>query len=221
MLTTDMARPFVSSPSTKASLKVWGRDASDIVGSVAAQVAPGAVVLPRTRIDGRSVFPFVCFVGQEIERRRGLGMGAVLDREAILRDVEGLDGDPLWQPPLTLAGFASTEPLDKALKDLLGLRAYARTVATTPSPDLLGHLPASEFDLLGIAVVAVDESAGHVSPIVSGYATSAPEASMPEFWVRLRQEQLFALALQSGSCQISRLQPTRAASSMAARQAPR
>jgi len=221
MLTTDMARAFVSTASTKASLKAWGRDASDVVGPVATQVAPGAVVLPRTKIDGRSVFPFVCFVAEEVERRRGLGIGAVLDREAILRDVEGLDGDPLWQPPLTMACFASTEPLDKALKDLLGLRAYARTVATTPSPSSLGHLGAAEFDLAGIAVVAVDETSGHVSPIVSGYATSAPEASIPEFWIRLRQEQLFALALRRGSCQIDRLQPTRAASSMAALQAPR
>lgn len=221
MLTTDMARPFASTPSTNAALKAWGRDVSDIVGCVAAQVAPGAVVLPRTRIDGRSVFPFVCFAADEMERRRELGVGAVLDREAILRDVEGLDGDPMWQPPLTLAGFASTEPLGKALKDLLGLRAYARTVALTPSPDVLGHIGAAEFDLAGVAVVAIDVPSGSMSPIVSGYATSAPQASMPEFWVRLRQEQLFALALQSNSFQANQLQPTRAASSMAARQAPR
>lgn len=202
MLTIDLARPFTTARATEASKKVWGVEPLSIVPLVAAQVAPGAIVLPRTKIDGRPVHPFVCFVADEVRRRRALGVGAVLDREAILRDAEGLDGASVWHPPLTLAGFASTEPLDQARKDLAGLRAYARTALITPRRTVLSSFQAAEFDLAGIAVVAVDAVLRESSVVVPGYGTAAPESSMPEFWIRLRQEQLFALALASGVCRM-------------------
>lgn len=197
MLTTDMARPFLESRPSPASLRIWTTDAAHAVSVMAAQIAPGAVVLPQTRVDRRLVHPMVCFSTSEVLRRKSLGAGPILDREALLRDAEGLDGGPKWQPPLTIAGFATTEPIDKAMKILAGLRAYARTVAITPLGSGLDTFQAAEFDVAGIAVAEVDRESDRVITAVPGFPTSAPQASISPFWMRLRQEQLFALAMRA------------------------
>ena len=169
---------------------------TDVTGDVrrcAEVLLPGAVVLPLTRFTGRLVHPVVVLpadlVGQRLEQRRE----PIWDRRVLEQMVdEPARGDPV--SPLRIAGFISVDKPAPALAALAGLRVLGRAIHLRPAVDT-DAVELRSFELRGITVA---QTTNEPMVVVPGHSTRAPGSRYDSFWNRVREEELWSLALAAG-----------------------
>lgn len=187
---------LVGPPSRQTSEYWSGIDVRGAVRQVHRQVFVIGEPLPHLWLDGRAVTPVVTWDQEALRLRLRSGMGPILDRSVLRAATEGPPGGA---PPgvLSLVGFIAADPPAKGGRTLARLSGYCRTVLAVPATVPLDPIAAAEFDLQGITVVAVT-GAGTVSVVVPGEPGPAPGAASRTSWLRFREEQMFAAALQAG-----------------------
>jgi hypothetical protein len=101
-------------------------------------------------------------------------------------------------PPLAvrLTGLVMVEPVKDACRHMAGLRTWAPTVAAVPSWKSVDDVDAAACDFYGYLVYASDGRTA--SRVKMGDLTVRPASRRPDAWGRLRDEQMFQLALVSG-----------------------
>lgn len=149
---------------------------------------PG-VVLPKVVISSSNVFSVVSWTEGGRQRVRD-GVGPVTDRPTLAKWEE--EGPP---PPLRIVGFIYDGPAVQGIDQLKGLAAYGAGAIVVRSARRLGCLTMAEADIAGISVV---ELAGDSGVSVALHGRSGSIATRRSVGIRLREEQLFAIALHQG-----------------------
>jgi hypothetical protein len=174
----------------------WRRlDLDAVASTVAAAAGLAGEPLPYTHIDGRPAFPLIVIDECVAAARLRSHQGPILDRVR-LRDYAACgfaDAPPL---AVRLTGLVTVEPMKYACRHLAGLRTWASTVAAVPSWRTVDDLDAAACDFYGYPVYASDGQTA--SPVKIGDQSVRPACRRPDAWGRLRDEQMFQLALVSG-----------------------
>lgn len=181
----------------RALVRFWrGHDLVDVVSRVQQAAGWSGIVLPYTRVDGRPAFPVVTVDVDAVEQRLQRGEGPVLER-ARLRDFAAHQF--VGAPPraVVLAGYVVVDPFSVARCHLAALRTWAPTALAVPAWSPLGAMDVVECDYFGYRVWFSDGRRAWEMDLGS---TSQP-ASVDEgdAWQRLRDEQMFDLALRTGA----------------------
>jgi hypothetical protein len=163
---------------------------------LAAQLIPGGVVLPASRVLGPLGHPVIWIDSEAHEHRQSVGAGPISRYDDIARQ---LDESPEELPPsaVRFLAFVSTTDSETAVRDLTMVRAYCRGVLLVAEADVPGEPKLSEFDYLGITVASVKDD-GVVSIHVLGDPGRKPGSALAPAWARHREEQLYAAALTRG-----------------------
>jgi len=166
------------------------------VRNVHRQVFVIGEALPHLWLDGRAVTPIVEWDRDALHHRLRSGQGPILDR-SVLRDA--VHGPPGAAPPsvLSLVGFVAADPPARGGRTLARLSGYCRTVLAMPATATLDPIEAAEFDVQGITVVSV-AATGVVTVLVPGEPGPAHGSVERTSWLRFREEQMFAAAMQAG-----------------------
>lgn len=190
---SDVLRPASWS---RAVSRHWrGVDLRDVAIAVSAAAGLNGQLLPYTRVDGRPAFPFVLVDEDAAAERLRSSQGPILDRTR-LRDYAAsgfVDAPP---QAVALSGFVTVEPWPAARRHLAGLRTWAPTVAAVPSWRPLDAVAAAECDYYGHRVYISDGFSA--APLEMNASSHRPAVRGPDAWGRLRDEQMFQLALESG-----------------------
>ncbi|MBB1195857.1 hypothetical protein [Curtobacterium flaccumfaciens] len=168
-------------------------DVGTAVLDCADRLLPGAVTLPLTVFTGRLVYPVVVFPGDLVRRRLNGHREAIRDLDTLEKLIDAPAGDDPVSP-LRIAGFISVDTPRAALPALSGLRTLGRAIHLRPfvDPDAV-ELRA--YELRGITVAA---ACAGVTVAVPGHSTAAPGSRYDPFWRRVREEELWSLALAAG-----------------------
>lgn len=178
------------------SLHHWWRDLD--LTAVATVVADAAglqgQLLPYTRVDGRPAFPLAVIERDVAAARLRRDEGPILDRVRLKHyAADGFMGAP--PEAVVLTGFVTVEPFRLARRHLAGLRTWAPTVAAVPAWRPLDAVSATECDYYGYQAFLTDGVSA--SPLEVA-ARPGRRPARPDPWRRLRDEQMFQFALESG-----------------------
>lgn len=188
----DLLRPAHGS----RSLHHWwhGLDLAAVATVVADAAGLHGQLLPYTRVGGRPVFPLALIDEDVATSRLRRDEGPILDRVRLKHyAVTGFTAAP--PEAVVLAGFVTVEPFRLARRHLAGLRTWAPTVAAVPTWRPLDAVNATECDYYGYQIFMTDgESA---SPLEVA-TRQGRRPARPDPWRRLRDEQMFQFALESG-----------------------
>lgn len=172
----------------------WGDlDVSTAAARCAETLLPGALMLPFTEFTGRMVFPVVVLPEALVRQRLERHPEPICDSDTVGRFVDTPQAeDPV--SPLRLAGTISVDTAARALPALAGLRVLGRAIHLRPAvaadaDDLRA------FELQGITVA---DATADPLVVVPGHSTKAPGSRYDPFWQRVREEELWSLALRSG-----------------------
>lgn len=152
-------------------------------------------VLPYTRVDGRPAFPLVLIDEDAAAERLRKSQGPMLDRTQ-LRDYAAAGFVDAPAQAVVLSGFVTVEPFPAARRHLAGLRTWASTVAAVPTWRPLDELAGAECDYYGYRVYLSDGL--RAEPLEIAASSHLPVVRGRDAWGRLRNEQMFHLALESG-----------------------
>lgn len=188
---------LVGPPSRQTSEYWGGMNVGRAVRQVHRQVFVIGEPLPHLWLDGRAVTPVVDWDRDALRHRLRSGRGPILDR-SVLRDATTRRPDAAPPSVLSLVGFVAADPPEKGGRTLARLSGYCRTVLAMPAAVPLDPIAAAEFDLQGITVVSVDR-ADTVDLLVPGEPGPASGSGRRTSWLRFREEQMFAAALQAGA----------------------
>ncbi|HET9873902.1 MAG TPA: hypothetical protein VFP89_15060 [Propionibacteriaceae bacterium] len=181
---------------SRALRQHWqGLDLDQAAGLVADAAGLAGRLLPYTRIDGRPVFPLVTVDREVVVRRIGRRQGPILDR-TLLRDFATTGFADAPPEAVVLSGFVVVEPFVVARRHLVGLRTWAPTVLAVPSRRPLRSFETAECDYHDHQVYLTDGR--EASALQSGAVRHEPAQRRADAWRRLRDEQMFQLALESG-----------------------
>lgn len=172
-----------------------GLDLQVVAASVSAAAGLEGQLLPYTRVDGRPAFPLVLVDEDAAAERLRSSQGPILDRTR-LRDYAATGFTDAPPQAVVLSGFVTVEPFPTARRHLAGLRTWAPTVAAVPTWRPLDAVAAAECDYYGHRVYLSDASSATLLEIGTG--SHQPARRKPDAWGRLRDEQMFQLALESG-----------------------
>jgi hypothetical protein len=192
-----MAADMRSHPTSPRATPI-GRGGEDLperatVERVIGQLVPAGAVLPRTRTFGPVGYPVVAFDHRAMASRRASEAGPVLRLQDVARLMSQPSGDQV-PSALRLLAFIGVSRPSQAPRALSGIRALCRVVLVVPTADSIGEPLLSEFDLMGVTVATVEDP-GEVRVLVAGDPGRRPGSDLHPAWVRLREEQMFALAL--------------------------
>lgn len=189
----DVLRPARWS---RAVSRHWrGLDLQAVAISVSAAAGLEGQVLPYTRVDGRPAFPLVLIDEDAAAERLRRSQGPILDRTR-LRDYAAAGFVDAPAQAVVLAGFVTVEPFQASRRHLAGLRTWAPTVAAVPWWRPLDAVAAAECDYYGYRIYLSDGS--RTEPLQTALSPHRPAARGRDAWGRLRDEQMFHLALESG-----------------------
>lgn len=144
------------------------------------------VALPRTRVSGYLVYPVV-----QVDAAGWLARidgGPVLDRAELARGV--------YPSPLRITGFVSTARFRRALQALEWLAGYGPGLVLVDGVYPPATLKVCEADLYDVSL-AWRSSDGPVRLILRGPDTPAPGTDGASVAMRVKEEALFAHALNS------------------------
>ena len=188
----DVLRP---APWSKPLTRWWrGADLQAVASLVASEAGLDGRLLPYTRVDGRPAFPVAVINDGLAAQRLQRDQWPILDR-GVLR--EHASTGFIEAPPeaVALAGFVVVEPFRVARQHLAGLRTWAPTVAAVPAWSPLNALAAAECDYYGYRVVVTD---GVDASLLEIEVRPRRQPARHDPWRRLRDEQMFQLALECG-----------------------
>lgn len=193
VLAGDVLRPVGWS---NALQRHWrGLDLFTVASGVADAAGLTGLLLPYTRVADRPAFPLVTVNGEVATQRLSSRQGPILDR-SVLQD--HADAGFAEAPPeaVALAGFVVVEPFATARKHLVGLSAWAPTVLAVPSWRPLDPISLAQCDVHGHRVLVSDGVRASLMP--TGGEGRPRRSIRGDVWARLRDEQMFQLALESG-----------------------
>ena len=159
-------------------------------------LAPGGVCLPIVWMADGLIVPVVSFDDAAVAWRAGHGQGPVIDR-TWWRDASATAYASAPPAALSILAFLSVAPLSRARSTLARLRPTAPVAALTPTHLKPDPFELSHWDFYGLPVYAADEF--HARTLVVGPAWRPGSGAARHFQTRLRLEQLFDLAIRSGS----------------------
>lgn len=163
--------------------------------SVSRAVGWTGVVLPYVRVDGRPVVPVVEVDPDAVEQRLRREEGPILER-ARLRDLAEQRFATAPPPAVVLTGYVMVEPFAVARHHLAALRTWAPTVLAVPAWAPLSVLAAAECDYFGYRVCVSDGRRAWETEM--GATMCSVGTGDVDAWQRLRDEQMFDLALAVG-----------------------
>ena len=188
----DVLRP---APWSKSLTRWWrGADLPAVVSLVASKAGLRGQLLPYTRVDGRPAFPLAVIDDDLAAQRLQRDQWPILDR-GVLKDHASTGFVEAPPEAVALAGFVVVEPFRVARQHLAGLRTWAPTVAAVPTWRPLDALAAAECDYYGYRVVITD---GVDASPLAVEVRPRRQPSRHDPWRRLRDEQMFQLALECG-----------------------
>ena len=184
----------------RVSLPPWPTESRfSAARTVAARLIPGGDVLPYTRRLGTAGYPVVAWDAEALGRRRRSAYAAPVLRLAdAARLAHRTHGVQIVPPALRILGFIGASPVDRAARDLAGMRTLTRTILML-SPGVTCSEPTlSEFDAMGITVMSTSSAGSVEVVVVAGDPGRRPGTDLHPGWLRLREEQLYDLVLRSG-----------------------
>ena len=158
----------------------------------------GGVALPPTRVSGYQVYPVVSVDVIAWQERVDAGCGPELTRSTLALWESWLPdmGEAPPPSPIAIVGFVSTARPSAALCALDSLAGYGAGLWLAE-----GRQPTAwtlrEFDMADITVVT---DVDHSPAVLVRGRTGRIETARRMTSTRLKEEQLFALALASGCC---------------------
>lgn len=188
----DILRP---APWSKSLNRWWrGADLPAVASLVVCEAGLRGQLLPYTRVDGRPAFPVALIDEGLTAQRLRRDQWPILDRR-VLKDHARTGFVEAPPEAVVLTGFVVVEPFRVARQHLAGLRTWAPTVAAVPTWRPLDALAATECDYYGYRVILTD---GVDASPLEVEARRSRQPSRHDPWRRLRDEQMFQLALECG-----------------------
>ncbi len=180
------------------SLAHWGDvDVLEAADRVRVEVVGRGAVLPLVWMGDGLVVPVVTWDEDVLADRLRLNQWPVLYR-AVLADRIAKGRDTDIPSPLRMEGFITVQPLRRATSVMARLSGSARVIAAVPTPPQPDPWDSMECDYYGFTVATVDPDL-RVRVAVDGSSVGKSEHLPMSHNRRLRQEQLFDVALRAGA----------------------
>jgi hypothetical protein len=176
------------------ALAHWsGHDVKAVADQAREQLVGAGVCLPAVSLAGAVVVPVVGWDDHVLRTRLRSTLGAVLDRTTVRdRLEEGLDPEPA---PLRILASIVLSRIGASWDGLAVQSPYGRVIACVPRRPRSWVL--TECDYFGYTIVHVRQ--GGPETLVEGHRGARPGTMTTPVQGRLRQEQLFDVALRTDS----------------------
>lgn len=198
LLATRRGRETLRRPSGSRGILAY-RDLNKAVGESIGLLGWDGVALECVWLADALVVPVVRWNEHGWRARRTKKLGPIVDRAWWLASADASYGDAP-AAPLFIQGFLVLGALDRARAALGRLRTTAPVAALIESTPEPGAIELLRCDYYGYSVVAT--VAATVELIVNGGPWSPPDGEV-HFQRKLREEQLFEIALRCGQVPLS------------------
>lgn len=178
-----------------SALAHWGGLSPEAIAAVARAALPAAgTCLPATWLAGAVVVPVVQWRHSALADRLASGMGAILDRVTLRdRSVSGDDPEPV---PLRILASVVISRIAVSWDALARLSQYGQVIMCAPDEPGPTEMTVMECGYFGYTLVTVSRDARRRKVLVPGHPGARPGTEPVAHQLRMRQEQLFDLALQ-------------------------